>query len=226
MLNISSYYTGINSNMFWARSTLIHSVRAACYGLDKIPWYLLFLSDGCPLTPILHLKVFLQLILLMCDAGEFAAVRLSAASTAASGAEWPVNPTWLGNRIKQVWILRRDNGRRGQTFYYQYVCEVSIQDGSPTRHRTRKLPLTDCAVSSIASRVAWGFAMKMDEVSNSRLTRTLINRDRPEMSLAHLQETDAGLSSDFRFSLCCHLPAKTFSSPFANVLVFTAYWRL
>jgi hypothetical protein len=37
MFNISSYYCGINGNVLWTRSTLIHSVRAACYGLDKIP---------------------------------------------------------------------------------------------------------------------------------------------------------------------------------------------
>jgi hypothetical protein len=37
MLNISSYCCGIYSNMLWARSTLIHSVRAACYELDRFP---------------------------------------------------------------------------------------------------------------------------------------------------------------------------------------------
>ena len=31
-----------------ARTTLIHSVRAACYGQDEILWFLLFLSDGYP----------------------------------------------------------------------------------------------------------------------------------------------------------------------------------
>jgi hypothetical protein len=37
MLNINSYYFGNNSDKLWARNTLIHSVRAAGYGLDKIP---------------------------------------------------------------------------------------------------------------------------------------------------------------------------------------------
>jgi hypothetical protein len=37
MLNIISYYFRVNSDMLWARSTFIYSVRAAFYGLDKMP---------------------------------------------------------------------------------------------------------------------------------------------------------------------------------------------
>jgi hypothetical protein len=42
------------------KSTLFHSVRAACEGLDKFPRFLLLFERWLPLTPILNSKVFVN----------------------------------------------------------------------------------------------------------------------------------------------------------------------
>jgi hypothetical protein len=45
------------SDKLWARSTLIHSVRAACWEQDVILWFLLFWAMVALNTTILNLKV-------------------------------------------------------------------------------------------------------------------------------------------------------------------------
>jgi hypothetical protein len=52
------YYWGINSDKLWARSTLIHSVRAACYGLYRSPDFCCCWALVVHNTQISNLKVF------------------------------------------------------------------------------------------------------------------------------------------------------------------------